>query len=281
MSDQILKSLFPSRKLYFAFFITIWLSLSLSYSQCHHNNTAYQSGENLQYEVVYNWGKIWIAAASVSFRVNAAEYMNKKSYQCIMTASSYKNFDWLYKVRDFFQTYIDSATMRPLNYTQSTYEGGHIARNNYRFDYSKNHIYTYTSTSLIPLKYDTFKTDGCIFDVVSAVYQLRNINFALLKPGEPFSIKAIIDGTTYPINLRYIGKETLVTHDGKKYHCLKITACLVEGTIFKSGENVIAYVTDDENKIAIMVEAQILIGTVKAVLKSADNLRSPFSSKID
>jgi len=55
---------------------------------------------------------------------------------------------------------------------------------------------------------------------------------------------------------------------------------LVDGTIFKGGEGMTVWVTDDKNKIPVMVEAQILVGSVKAILTNATGLRYPLTAKI-
>jgi hypothetical protein len=55
---------------------------------------------------------------------------------------------------------------------------------------------------------------------------------------------------------------------------------MIEGTIFKSGEALYIWITDDKNHLPILVEAKILVGSVKALFKGAENLRNPFSAKI-
>ena len=55
---------------------------------------------------------------------------------------------------------------------------------------------------------------------------------------------------------------------------------LVEGTIFKGGEDLFVWVTDDMNKIPILVEAKILVGSVKAVLSGMEGLKYPVTSRI-
>jgi hypothetical protein len=54
----------------------------------------------------------------------------------------------------------------------------------------------------------------------------------------------------------------------------------VEGTIFTSGEGMTVWVTDDENRIPIIVKAKILIGSVKAVFVGAEGLRSPMDAEL-
>ena len=64
-------------------------------------------------------------------------------------------------------------------------------------------------------------------------------------------------------------------HDGKSYETLKFSILLVEGTIFKGGEDLLVWITADKNRVPLLVEAKILVGTVKASFKYAVNLKYP------
>lgn len=58
-----------------------------------------------------------------------------------------------------------------------------------------------------------------------------------------------------------------------KVRCIKFRPKLVEGTIFKGGEDMTVWVTDDDNKIPVYVETPIIVGTVKVKLFSYSNLK--------
>ena len=77
------------------------------------------------------------------------------------------------------------------------------------------------------------------------------------------------------IYIRYTGKEIIKDQYGKKYNCIKFRPQLIAGTIFHDGESMEVYVTDDENKIPIYIEAEILIGSIKVFIKSIKNTKYP------
>jgi len=108
---------------------------------------------------------------------------------------------------------------------------------------------------------------------MSAVYYFRSVDFSKYRPGDKIPINMILDSETYNLYIRYLGKEEVKTRDKKKYKCIKVAIQLVEGTIFKGNEDAIIWVTDDENKVPVMVEAQILVGSVKAILNEAKGLK--------
>ncbi len=80
--------------------------------------------------------------------------------------------------------------------------------------------------------------------------------------------------------IRYLGKEIITGLKDQKYNCIKLSSAMIEGTIFKSGEDLIIWITDDKNHLPILLQAKILVGSVKALLLNAENLRNPFTSKV-
>jgi hypothetical protein len=69
-------------------------------------------------------------------------------------------------------------------------------------------------------------------------------------------------------------------NDGKKYNCIRLSAKMVGGTIFKGDEDVLVWITDDDNHIPIYIEAKILVGTVKAYLHETKGLRNPLKALV-
>ena len=250
------------------------------FSQCNIINSAFKSDEKIEYEVVYNWGFIWIPAGKVTFTVKTNEINGRPVFQIEAAGNSYKGYDWFFKVRDYFHANIDTVSMSPLWADRSSHEGNYFSKENYTFDEPAKKIYMTTQTSKSPLHSDTLIMNGCIYDILTAAFHARNINYSELKPNEKFPLWTLVDGRVYPIYIMYLGKETIVGENKQKYSCIKLSSAMIEGTIFKSGEALYIWITDDKNHLPILVEAKILVGSVKALFKGAENLRNPFSAKI-
>jgi hypothetical protein len=247
----------------------------LSSGQCFNNNFAFQDGEILRYQAYYNWGFIWLDAGYVEFDVKPATYQMHPVYYLNAFGSTHKSYDWFYKVRDHYECFLDKQTLRPLWYNQSNYEGGFEVSNHYLFDYVKKKSYTETRNSNHPLQHDTLNLPPCTFDLISIVYYCRNLNFNKLNIRDSVPIKTIIDNQIFNLYIRYLGKEKVKNKDETEYNCIKFSALLVEGTIFKGGEDMFIWVTDDLNRVPILVEAKILVGSVKAYYESSEGLRYP------
>jgi hypothetical protein len=252
------------------YILTLLLLVCVRYAdaQCVENVKAFKPGEKLTYLAYYNWGFIWIHAGDVQFTVNQSTLQDRKTYFFEADGNSLKSYDWMYKVREKFQSHVEQETFNPIWFERNSTEGSYKAYENYVFSNPPGKIYSKVENSKKPFKKDSIKVPSCTFDVLSLVYYSRTIDFDKYKPKEKIPLKSIIDNEVCSLYLRYLGRETIKTRDDRKFRCIKFSAMLVEGTIFKGGEDMFIWVTDDDNRIPILVEAKILIGSVKAYINT-------------
>jgi hypothetical protein len=240
----------------------------------------FKDGEKITYNAVYNWGFIWLNAGIVEFSVAETTYKNQESYHFKTSGTSLKSYDWFFKVRDYFQSYADKETLQPYFFERNTYEDGYKVLERCHFNYKDSLVYTKIQKSDKAYTEDTIKMRKNAFDLMSAVYYTRNIDFERYKINDKIPVRIILDNDFFDLYIRYLGKEILETHDNRKFRTMKFSVLLIEGTIFKGGEDLYVWVTDDFNRVPILVEAKILIGSVKATLSATENLKYPLSSEI-
>lgn len=260
------------------------LSSVALYGQNADINTTTISGEYARYSAYYNWHFIWLNAGDVVFRTEKTKLKGHDLYKLQAYGQTKGGYDKFYYVRDTFISYVDTLTLSPLKFVQKNYEGKNIVRNVYNFDKENKR---FTGTEYIK-EGKTIKANGRIdkewdgnsFDVMTMVYKARNINFSNRTIGEKIPIEMIINGQVYKLYIRYLGKETITTKHNQTFRCQKFSPLLVEGTIFTGGEDMTVWVTDDENHVPIVVEAKILIGSVKAILSECSGLRHKSTAEI-
>lgn len=88
------------------------------------------------------------------------------------------------------------------------------------------------------------------------------------------------DNENYVFRLKYLGKETIESKFGM-ISCLKFRPVVQSGRVFKEQESVTLWVSDDNNRLPIRLQADILIGSIKADLESFKNLKHPFEIVVD
>ncbi len=244
-----------------------------AHAQCSIDTKAFAPGEVIKYKAYYNWGFIWLHAGEVEFNVTSKNYEGRDVYHLYAYGTTFKSYDWIFKIREKYQAYIDPDTQMPLWYERDVMEGSYTAFEDYKFDYKDNLIHTYVQKRKDPGVNGTLPLTPCLFDVMSAVYYFRSVDFSRYNVGEKIPIDMILDSKAYHLYIRYLGKEEVKTRDKKKYKCIKFAIQLVEGSIFKGDEDAVIWVTDDENKVPVIVEAQIIVGSVKAILDDATGLK--------
>ncbi|MCU4165536.1 DUF3108 domain-containing protein [Carboxylicivirga caseinilyticus] len=269
---------------YFKSVVFIWLLLIITVdtnAQCSDYNFSFQSGEVVNYHAYYNWGLLWLNAGQVTFTVDKSKYNGEDAFHIKSHGATYKSYDFLFKVRDTFEVYTDTKYLEPFEYRRITNEGSYHASYKYVFDHKSRLISSEIQKEEEPVEVKTFPWKKCSFDLLTMVYKARNINFSDYDVDEKIPISMVVDGEIHDIYIRYLGKERIKNRDGRKFDCLKFKPLLVEGTIFESGEDMTVWVTDDQNRVPIIVEAKILIGSVKAVFVDAKGLRSPMTAEVE
>ena len=111
-------------------------------------------------------------------------------------------------------------------------------------------------------------------DMLSAFYYARNMDFSKAKEGDVFTITTFVDDEVWPLKIKYAGKD-IVKVNGKKYKALKFHPVIQTGRIFKDEDDLNVWISDDNNKVPLLAEAKILVGSIKMELEDYDGLASP------
>lgn len=237
---------------------------------CNIRNTAFKSGESVKMTVYYSTLGAYIGAGDAIFTTTVERMNGKPVYHVVGQGSTYSFFDNFFKVRDKYESYFDTATLQPYKFIRNVDEGGYKVYNNVSFNHAAN---TAVSNNGI------FKISDCIQDVLSAVYYARNIDFNKYKPGDRIPFDMYLDDEVYHLYIRYMGKEKIKTRYGK-FNAIKIKPLLVKGTIFKGGEDMNAWLSDDPNHLLLRAESPIAVGSIKVDMMGYQNLRYPLTSFI-
>jgi hypothetical protein len=228
-----------------------------------HNN-AFKEGEVLTYRLHY--GIMDAGIATLEVKPSVLEVSGRKVYHIVGNGYSKGTFDWFYRVRDRYETFLDKDAMGPWMFVRRVDEGGFKFSQDYKF----NH-YTKKVDVGGGEKYDV--PEG-IQDMLSAFYAARNLDFSTAKEGDVFTVNSFVDKELWPLKIRYVGKEVIETDIGK-YSCLVFRPIVQQGRIFKSEEDMKVWITDDKNHVPLRAQAKILVGSIKMDIMSAQNLANP------
>lgn len=239
---------------------------------CSQSNTSFNVGEKISYTIYYNVIGLYVNAGSAQFAVTPTKWEGVPAYAFTALGNSNQRYDWIFKVRDKYESIVDAKTLLPYFFSRSINEGAFHQNQNLTFNQKSNEVVNDRGVS--------FKSADCTFDVISAIYAARNLDFRNLQENDKVFLNFFLDNELFPSYFKYLGKETIRTKFGK-FKAIKIAPLLVKGTMFKGGEQMSIWVTDDENHIPIRIETPIIVGTIKVDMKSYEGLRYPLTSLIE
>jgi hypothetical protein len=237
---------------------------------CGIRNLAFHNGEYLGYNVFYSVAGIYVNAGTANFNIALEKMNNKPVYHVIGDGKSNSNYDFIFKVRDKYESYFDTSNLQPLKFVRQVNEGGYKKYENVTFNQQAN---TAVTTSGV------YKVPNCVQDVLSSIYYARNIDFTKYKSGDKIPFTMFLDNEVYNLYIKYMGKEIIKTKYGK-FRAIKFKPLLIKGTIFDGGEKMTVWVSDDANHIPLRIESPISVGSVKVDMMQYRNLRYPLSSLI-
>jgi len=235
-------------------------------------NTAFLPGEVLTYKVYYSLAGMSVACAGeASFTTTQERFNGKDVYHVIGEGHTYPFYDKFFRVRDKYESYIDTANLQPYKFIRDVDEGGYKTYENVTFLKATNTAITTQGV---------FKVPTCIQDVLSAIFYARNINFNHYKPNDTIPFDMFLDRQVYHLYIRYLGKEKIRTRYAR-FRAIKFRPLLVKGTMFEGGEKMTVWVSDDPNRIALRIESPITVGKVQVDMSMYRHLRYPLNSLID
>lgn len=248
-----------------------WLTLTSADDDfCTIRNTTFIDGENITYKIFYNALGLYIDAGTASFTVSRETLNNTPVYHVVGLGTSNSSYDWIFKVRDRYETFIDTTTLLPLKFIRNVDEGGYKFYENVTFNQATNSAITNKGV---------YKVPDCVQDVLSSIYYSRNIDFSKYKVGDKIPFNMFLDNEVHGLYIKYMGKETIKTRYGK-FRAIKFKPLLIKGTIFEGGEKMTVWVSDDANHIPLRIESPIAVGKIKVDMMMYKNLRYHLSSLI-
>ena len=252
--------------------LAVPLSIALCFAgeddlRCVGNN-AFTFGEKLVYRVHYGW----LTAGVTTFEVmqNPANISGRTCYHIVGKGYSTGAFDWFFKVRDNYETYLDDKALLPMKFIRDVSEGGYTFNNRITFDHFANRSQTLKGTYDVP---------PGIQDVLSVIYYFRTFNFDSYHVNDTIPVIIFLDNELCRVSIKYLGREVIKTQLGK-FNTIKVQPQLISGTVFKEDAKMYVWISDDENKIPIRIESEIIVGSIQADLKEFSGLKNDLSSII-
>ena len=229
-------------------------------------NKAFKEGEKLTFDIKYGFVTAGIAIMQVQ---KIKRISGRNAFYITFEVNSVPSFDWIYKVRDRYETYLDTEGLFPWRFEQHIREGSFSRDFSAFFDHRKGIAKTSKGQFDVPLY---------VNDILSAFYIARTFNYSEMKVDDIIPMKNFYKDKVYDLNVKYLGKER-ITVDAGTFDCIVVEPLVQEGGLFKSEGSIVIWLTDDDLKIPVKVKTKVVVGSIDAELTKYEGLAGKLVSK--
>jgi hypothetical protein len=221
-------------------------------------------GEQTTYEITY------FGMSAGDFVIDVLPYKmvgGRKAYHLRGTADTSKVFSLFYRIHDVVESYMDFDGLFSqrfhilLDETKQTRDGLELN------DSQKAQTYYWNRWTHVDRGYTETKEYSPIEpfsqDSLSALYYLRMVP---LPEGAVFSFPVVSEGKTWEAIITVVRREMMDTPFGRVQTVVVKPDTKFQGVLQKRGDSFI-WLTDDDRRTVVRLEAKVKIGTVVARLK--------------
>src|SRR4029079_5931737 len=161
------------KKFYYLLSIFFLTAASSSFAQMAAiQNHAFQPQEKISYNVYYNVIGIYIHAGTAIFTTSNERLENLDVFHVVGEGSTNPKYDWIFKVRDRYESYFAATDLQPVKFVRSIDEGKYKKQEEITFNHHTNTAITNSGVYKVPEN---------VQDVISIMYYARNINYDQYK----------------------------------------------------------------------------------------------------
>jgi len=236
-------------------------------------NNAFQRGEKLTFRAYYDallTGKVTAGEVTLEITKENKKISGRNTMHIVGIGKTKGVFNLFFKVIDRYESYIDEEAMIPWVFIRRVNEGGYIINQDVMFNHMQRVAKSNTATVPVPEN---------IQDIISTFYYARTLDISHLQPGDSYPIDFFIDDTVYNSHFVYLGLETIKTAIGT-VRCYKVKPRVAKGSAFSEDYPMILYISADKNRLPILGESKVIVGTVKLELINYKGIRNPFEAKV-
>lgn len=230
---------------------------------------AVKAGEKLTYSASYNMSGLMTPLAQVTMETESVSTSKSTLLHLICEANTFSKWDSFFKIRDSYESYVNPSTLKPSLYKREILEGTYSKKEKYIF---KNGTLECTvNKKNTPERRSAFRIRPNTQDVVTTLYQVRNIDFSKMKPGQTKSFIVVFDEKEMSATVKYMGKETIDAGPLGSKSCYKVSIGANTDKLRGTDKNLI-WLTADNKKVPALIKFSIPVGTGQLLLTNAKGI---------
>jgi hypothetical protein len=237
------------------------------------NNTAFVRGEKLTFRVAFNsalTGSITGGKATLEVKQDNKILNNRSTYHVVGEGKTTGFIELFYNIHDRFESYFDEEALIARQFIRRTRE------NNYK----KDDLVVFRQEDLLAVSLSKIvKVPANVQDVISAFYFARTLDISNLEPGGIIHVPFFLDDSVYNSKVIFKGRETVKIKLGK-FRCIAFRPMVATGYAFDDPYPITIWITDDANRLPVLIESEQSVGRARIELISYSGLANPITSRL-
>ena len=210
----------------------------------------YRVGERMEFEVRFSNIRVGSGTMEV---VGIQHLRGRETYHTVFTV---RGGNFMYRVNDRYESWIDTRTGNSLRYRQDQQEGKRDVERTFEF-FPERAVYTENGEPEQPSVNNPL-------DDASFIYFVRSIP---LNVGETYSFERYFIPDRNPVTIRVLRRERIRVPAGE-FDAIVIQPIIKSRGLFSEDGHAEIWLSDDEKHIMLQMKSRLKIGSLNLYLKS-------------
>lgn len=243
----------------------------------------FQDGEKLYYRAAYRAKLIPnTEVGEVTVSTSLDTLGGRDVYRITGNGRTLPFFRWFFDMNDTYTIWVDKESKKTQRFESDLKEDRYTFRSIYRYDWGAMKVHTWAQKRQDKPRTKTMKLTPESMDAVSLYFNLRSVDLNSFREGEPHRLDMVLEDTIRHLRYRFIERDTVKVPRTGRFATMKF-ACTIgssEEFSFTDGTEFFIWITEDDNKIPVMLASPVRVGEVRAYLRRYEGLKYPLTSKI-
>jgi hypothetical protein len=253
-------------------FASLFTFTDVQAQQCGIVNTAFAPGERIEYDLFFTMGIVRARAGRGTFTINEATFRGQPAYRAEMIMGTTGAVNVLHSFHEVSSAYVDKR-LRPLLYTRETHERSHVVESQ-SFTHEGDRVNVRTIRHINDdLRFDEVLTaNECTFDFFSILLFVRNMDFSDMNVGDRKRVQFVNGRRLTDMYVNFLGTSSIRVNRNR-HEVINVSMTIFDEAFTDPQEAISASLTNDANRIPVIINTGLRIGAVRAEMRNVSGLR--------
>lgn len=243
----------------------------------------FAGSERLLYDVTYRAalippiGILRVSLTTIDERIGGRDH-----YHVVGHGATVGGARAIFDIDDTYHSWLDRATLLPTRTASDIRENDYRLSSTCAYDWGAHRAATRVRRPGVEVDASIELPRGYCGDALSLLYALRAADMSVLTAGTNRLWLVFADGVK-PIECTFEGRETVKVRKLGTFRTLKFTCTIAtaDGSTYEDGMRLAVWLSDDANRVPLMVESPVRVGRVSITLAEGSRTARDLACRVE